>query len=535
VSVTEMQSFDDRPDTTPPSAVATEEPQPPVADESPELVPTGIGPLDERHEGLRRGGSYLVVGTPGPAKMVAAFQFLHAGLERGEAGLLLSNADEESILGVARAWGFEFESHWRDGSLKLLGFKDDFELRAIRSIEPEEVIEELDLLAGHDVARIAVDPGSLFLAGGVKSLLGSTYLKWTRNHPATVCTTFSVDGAASSLPSSADWMVQATTGRLVLEWRSEEYYQLTLAKAVPDVGDRDEPVSVQLKPGAGLVTPESWPTRRGRDRPGIDENRLMLISLGGEHGDDVQAWAERSFNADVVSEPFEAVAGIQADSSFGGVLIHAPRARVREAIQACRALRPLTRAAIVFASDDAVRSTDRINILEAGADDCLSGGVDFRELDLRIKQAIAAGSKPVPGSDDDADDSEAPTTEGGRLDSGDFAAEFERRAGDPVLGFFCVLDVASGTLETTDLEEFLVEQVRVEEGDLVTRSDDHCVVLLQGAREGQLAPFLDRLRSSLDERAGKKGDSGLAIEVLSHPAESERIRSLLGIEGASAN
>jgi len=499
------------------------------------LIPSGIGPMDERAGGLREGGSYLIVGTPGPAKMVAAFQFLFAGLEQGESALLLSNADEEGALGVARAWGFEFEPYWRDGALTILGFKDDFELRAIRSVEPEEVLEELGLLAGSDLSRVAVDPGSLFLAGGAKSLLGSTYLKWARNHPATVCTTFSVDGAATSLPSSADWVVHATTARLILEWRAEDLYQLTLAKAVPEPGDREEVISVELKPGAGLVTPESWPSRRGRDRPGVDENRLLLISLGGQHAADVEAWAGGSFKADVVSEPFEAVARVQSDASFGGVLIHAPRARIREAVQACRALRPLTRAAIVFASDDAVRSTDRIQILEAGADDCLSGGIDFRELDLRIKQAIAAGSKPVLTAEEGISEGTrtGATAEGGRLSVDDFAAELQRRSANPVLTFFCILDVAAVGLPPSDLEELLADQVRCDEGDLVSVTGKGCVVLLQGAREGQLTPFLSRLRKRIEERAANKGASEVTLDVLSHPAESARIRSLLGIERAA--
>ena len=309
MALTETQSFAD------PSGVESPDSDSPKEDV---LVPSGIGPLDKRTGGLQSGGSYLVVGTPGPAKMVASFQFLFAGLERGETGVLLTNADDEGVLGVARAWGFDFDEFWHDGSLKIIGFKEDFELRAIRSIEPEEVLEELDFLTGRDVQRIAVDPGSLFLAGGVKSLLGSAYLKWARNHPATVCTTFSVDGTASSLPSSADWVVHATTGRLVLEWRSEEHYELTLLKAVPDLADREEPVSVQLRPGVGLMTPESWPARRGRDRPGVDENRLLLISLGGEHASDVEAWARGSFQSEVVTEPFDAVSQVQADPSFGG-------------------------------------------------------------------------------------------------------------------------------------------------------------------------------------------------------------------------
>jgi DNA-binding response OmpR family regulator len=490
--------------------------------------PTGIQPVDVRTDGLETGGSYLIVGTPGPAKMVATFHFLAAGLSLGEPALLLTNGDDEGTLGVARAWGFDFERPWRDGLLRLLGFKDDFELRAIRTVEPEEVLEELDALAGPDVARIAVDPGSMFLSGGARSLLGSSFLKWARNHPATVCSTFSVDGAAASLPSSADWLVHATTGRLVIEWRTEDIYQLTLVKAVPDA--RAEPISVQLKPGAGLVAPGALPARRGRDRPGVDASRLLLISLGGEHAADIETWARDSFTSDIVSEPFDAVARVQEDSSFGGVLVHAPRSRVQEAVKACKAIRPLTRAAIVFASDDAVRSTDRISVLEAGADDCLSGGIDFRELDLRLKQAIAAGSRPGPRTDGGGR-SERPVgaggaeLPGGRMARDLFVQELERRADDPVLKFFCILDVTSKSVDARQLEDILTEQVRADEGDMVSADSDHCAVLLQGAREGQLGPFLGRLRA----RAEGKADTPLAVEVLSHPADADRIGMLLGI------
>lgn len=485
-------------------------------------IPSGIAPLDDRAGGLHAGGSYLVVGTPGPAKMVAALQFLHAGLQRGEKCLLLSNADVEDMLSVSRAWGFEFEHAWERSQLQLLGFKNDFELRAIRSIEPEEVLEELDALVPRDISRIAVEPGFMFLAGDAKSALGAAYLKWARTHPATVCSTFSVDGAASSLPSSADWLVHATTGRLIVESRSEELYDITLVRAVPGAGEREETIAVQLKPGAGLVVPESWPARRGRDRPGVDENRLLLISLGSAHAADVETWARGSFNADVVTEPFDAVARVQADSSLGGVLVHAPRARVREAVKACRALRPLTRAAIVFASDDAVRSTDRIQVMEAGADDCLSGGIDFPELDLRIRQAIATGSKPVPVS---KRENGAKGTSGGKLSADGFGQELASRATDPVMKFFCVLDVAAGSMSTADVERILLEQVRADEGDLVAADSDRCAVLLQGAREAQLVAFLDRLRARLAKGAGGTGREP-TIAVLSNPADAAKIRAL---------
>ena len=197
------------------------------------FIPSGIAPLDERTGGLEAGGTYLVVGVPGPAKMVAALQFLHEGLSKGERGLLVTNAEVEGMLEVARAWGFEMEAAWEDGALQIVGFRDDFELRAIRSIEPEEVLEELDELVVGAPARIAVEPGSMFLTGGAKTLLGSAFLTWARRQAGTVLATFSVDGDAASLPSSADWLINATTGRLILQRRSEGLYQITVARALP--------------------------------------------------------------------------------------------------------------------------------------------------------------------------------------------------------------------------------------------------------------------------------------------------------------
>jgi len=493
-------------------------------------IRSGIAPFDERLGGLQAGGNYLVVGAPGPEKMVAALQFVHEGVRAGERCLFVTNADIDGLLGVAAAWGFDLWEAWETGLLQIVGFKDDFELRAIRSIAPEEVVEELDEIKGSGLARIAVDPGSMFLTGGAKTLLGATYLAWARQQDATVLTTFSVDGGATFLPSSADWLIHATTGRLLLEKRNDGLYQVTLSKALPDADEREETISLELKPGGGLVEPESYPARRGVDRGGIDENRLLLVSLGGQHAADLEAWATRAFEADVVSEPFEAVAKVQTGERYGGLLIHSPRQRIREAVQACRAVRPLSRAAIVFASDDAVRSTDRIQILEAGADDCLTGGLDFRELGLRIKQAIATGATPVVDKDEgESGGIRSLIPEGsdeGRVTTDMFIGEIERRAGSPNHAFFCVLDVSSAVLASDELEEALASQIRHDEGDIVAGGDKRAAVLLQGAREGQIGPFLDRLRSRVDQRASDN-DAKLSIDVLSHPADADRIMEIL--------
>ncbi|HKK94585.1 MAG TPA: ATPase domain-containing protein [Longimicrobiales bacterium] len=485
---------------------------------------TGIGPFDEHLGGLDRGGSFLVVGMPGPAKMVAAMQFVYEGLRAGERCAFLTGAEEEeNFFAVARAWGFDFEPFWRDGTLQLVGFREDFELRAIRSVDPDDVIEELGTLLGEEPTRIAVDPGSLFLVGGVRSRLGSAYLKWARRHAATVWTTFPVDDDASTLPSSVDWMIQMTTGRVMIEPESDDLYEMSIVKSIPDSDARVELVTVELRPGKGLVAPDGRSGRRARQ--GIDRDRLLLISLASDAGDDVRTWATNSFDADIVSEPFEAVARVQDHSDFGGILIHGPRTRIREAVTACRALRPLSRAAIVFASDDAIRSRDRVNLLEAGADDCLSGGIDFRELDVRMRQAVDAGARPP--SSPDRDGTGADEQPGGSISPGEFTAEFERRAEHPILSFFCVVEAIADEMEASDLTELLSTQIRDEDGDLLTCDGKRCLVLLQGAREGQLSNYLGRLRARIGERTGLPPDSAVRLDVFSHPSQSGRIRTIL--------
>ena len=120
------------------------------------LVSCGIEAVDERVGGLQEGGTYLVIGAPGPEKLVAALQFVHAGTEAGDPTALLTNAGAEGILDVAEAWGFDLREAWETGLLQIVGFKEDFELRAIRSIAPEEVLEELDTVVRQDRTRIAV-------------------------------------------------------------------------------------------------------------------------------------------------------------------------------------------------------------------------------------------------------------------------------------------------------------------------------------------------------------------------------------------
>lgn len=485
-------------------------------------IPSGIPRIDERLGGLIPGGIYLAAGTPGPAKMVAALQFLHAGTERGEEAVFLTSAEGDGILEVARAWGLPLDRAWEEGRFHILGFRDDFEMRALRSAEPQDVFQELGFMIPRGTARMAVDPGSMFLQEGAKTILGKAFLEWGRKHPATVLATLSVD-SPERLPSAAEWLVRATDGVFQIDRRPEGLVQIQINRALLGSVGEDDPITLQLAPGRGLCEPDRFPTRRRADRPAGEAERLLLVSLGGSHANDLETWARTAFTTEVVDEPLEAVSMLQGGAAFGGVLVHVPRMHVREAVRTCRAIRPLTGAAIIFVSDDTLRSTDRVNLLEAGADDGLSGEVDFRELATRLNQAVKMGGKPSSGLGlVRTSDEVAP---GGRVEHDDFKGEVARRATDATLSVFSVVRLFSDSVAPEQLEMALSEAIRSEEGDLVTSTQEGCLILLQGARPKPAQAFLARFRSELVEKLGV--DAGFCFDLLTHPAERDKIDLIL--------
>jgi CheY-like chemotaxis protein len=488
------------------------------------MIPSGIGIFDARMGGLDPGGVYLISGTPGPAKLVAVFQFLNAGIAKGERVFLLTGIEAPSVLSLAKAWGSDLQEAWARGDLTIAGFREDFEMRVLRSTEPEDALAELDRLVPEKAARIAVDPGSMFLQEGGRSLLGRVFLEWARQQPATVLATLSIDGA-EGLPANAEWLVQSTSGVLLLQRRPGGLLQLSVQRAFPASAGSDDPVTLQLTPGLGLTAPDQAPTRRSSDRPVGEPDQLLMISLGGPSAPDVEGWVRGTFRAEVVTDPLEAVTRLQGGAPVGCVLVHAPRQRLREALQACRAVRPMTAAAVVFTSDDAVRSTDRVNLLEAGADDCLTGGVDFRELTTRIRQAVSVGGKP-PAPIQIVTESEGPQL-GGLVPPNVFRREVESRGSHPTQGVFSLLRLGAEGVSPEELGNALAGEVRDEEGDLVSCGAGGCLVLLQGARRDSTNPFLARFRRTFEKQFGREW--ALRVEVLAHPAEKEQVKEILDL------
>jgi len=285
---------------------------------------------------------------------------------------------------------------------------------------------------------------------------------------------------------------------------------------------------VGLTAGHGLVVPDRFPARRRGDersdsRPVPDPGKLLLLSLDDAHPDDLEAWARRSWSTDALSDAVTAITELQAGARYGAILVHARRQGIHGAVRACRALRPLTAAAIVFATDDSIRSNDRIRILDAGADDCMSGGLDFGELGTRIRHAIEVGPKDGPAM---------PRAEGaaevarGSVSRATLAAEASRRATRESWATFTVISFPASSGADRGLLDAVREEIRDEDGDLVAADSVGCLVLLQGARRSAADVFLNRVRKRL---AGSSDGLPGEPDVWSHPASRSELERLLAV------
>lgn len=485
---------------------------------------TGIQPLDERLGGLRPGGLYVVAGVPGSGRLLALLQVLAAGLEEGERVALLSAAGPDRVLEEAAHWGIDLRKSWQKDELRLLSFKPEFERRLLSAADPGEVFEELSGFLEGGVARLAVHPGTPLWETRSGTSAASHFVRWAESADATCWVTLASD-LEDTLSAATEWVLESAAGVFHLERLPGGLHELRIRHLSPPAGF-EGPITLSSAQGRGLGPPAGPPARRRTDVTAGSETKLALVRLGAELPGDVAAWLDASFEVVEEAEPLGVVERLQDGEGLGLILLFAARGRMGDAARACRVIRGLTPTPILVATDDRVRSTDRVRALEAGASDVVDAPLAVPELASRFRRARSSASPDaVPRS-------EAGAPAGSdEMFSPDRLAELVRdRLGRPEWRAFALLRIRGRGVSEDRLVEALLAQTRTEEGDAVGRLGGRFAVLLSGARSDQARAFAERVRRSLADRGAE-----IEVETLSGLADRERIEAALGEAGAATS
>jgi DNA-binding response OmpR family regulator len=486
-------------------------------------IQTGIAPFDERTDGLKAGAVYVLAGAPGTGKLAMVLQFLHVGLEAGERVALLTSTTPDQLFEQAEHLGFDFKSAWTGGRLRLLGFGGDFDRLLLSAAEPSQVFDELSELVG-TVSRVGVDPGKPLWETRAGTSQASRFLAWGREHAATVLATVASD-LEDTLSPATEWVLQSATGVFKLDRLPNGLRQLWVRRMSPPT-DLQAPISLALVPGKGFCEPVGRFDRRSTDTPIGSERRLLLLKLSDAVPEELLGWARNRYDAIETTEPLRVVSRLQEGEEFGLVLVYLDRDHSGEAAEACRAIRPLTGAPIILATDDRLRATDRTLALDAGANDFLSDNFSLVELASRIDRAWRASSGlPLPRVEDE----EVPAAQQGVLEADEFAHRVDERISNlQALPFAMVQFHCSGNKSNT-LGQVLADQVR-DAGDFVGKTPAGFGVVLQGARPRQAEGYLGRVRHALSQLEG--GPPDFSVSVHSSATDAETISKAVRVAAA---
>lgn len=494
------------------------------------LVKSGLAPLDRQIGGFVRGRPYLISGNPGAGKSCACLEFIDAGVQSGERGLIVTHDDPGDLLDSAEFLGIDLGDALLNDRVRIVTFQLDFVRRFMRAATPMLAFEELLRHIGESpVQRIAIDSIVPFLeGGGAGSQAVFALVDFLDAVAATSLITYPGD-LAGLYDQRLESLLQRAGGvfHLVASEHGRRRGSIQIRKLrhqAPSLA----PVRYKIDAGFGYAQ-DGEPNVKEDTLIEELRRRLLLVRLGAPFPEQLLATLEARFTVTTrASMPPQFAESLR--EGVGALLMCVQRDTLEDALQAVRQLRASDiRVPIVLVTPYRLRSTDRTRTLRAGADDFLSTNLSEPEFVERIRSIVGRGrSRAVATRDQGIPIVLQPTDDDGRyqlFDRQGFGATLHSLLGAVSDPFFAVLRLVSDGGDHAALAALLVQMLRVDSGDFVGLNDDGVVAYLEGARAADLSGFLERVAQKWAEAGGPP----LQAETLGYPADAERIFAVAGI------
>lgn len=483
-----------------------------------ETLSFGIGVLDERLPGLAPGGVHVLIGGPGTGKTVAALQFLREGIRDGGRVAHLTQARPEDVVDLAAAIGIDLAGHLREGEWMLLGYRSGFRERYRRTLDPQEVFDELRGFLGEEEGphRLVIDTGGPLIESRESDNGAELLVDVLSELRSTVLLTFQAEDPGS-LDRAFDFISQRASLILHLTLSGSGRREFIVRKTV---GPLETPgaISFEIQDGIGIVVPRDGQRQRATDVEPEVRRRILLLDLTGQLHEELRLWLTENYELWYRKDPVDVFPEL-AQRDFGLVAVHVNRDAVDRGLHVMRQLRrTASRPPILVMCESDVRAVDRARALRTGADDFLSGDLHPEELASRIEALLRRSRSQI----DDAD----VETVGADLEPTGIEPEQLReivlsRLEGPGAPIFSLIVLSPKNGKSVDaLASHVADVMRHDAGDKLCVVGERVEVYLHGALASHAERFLQRVRTE----SWKK----VAVEVYTSPTDRQRLLELIG-------
>lgn len=358
------------------------------------MLLTGFPGIDDLTGGLAEGKNYLVYGNIGIGKTTFTLQFLYQGLEHGENAVLVTRRSAQSVFDHGRGFGMDLETYARNNQLIIFEYVPTVVENSMRLKDPADVGREFEAFMGSDTAqRVAFDPITPILSSPSSSIsvfrarsliqsfseLGATCLYIFDTPEQEECLAQFKDFVYGVLRFEAG-AFQTSRGRIFLE-------------RLPELKGTVRQVEFEITPGTGLVEVEPAPAAAaaaggeaaGEAAPG--PRTVLIIEPDAEQRQILTDLLEKTCQVQEADSAADGLAKVAAETP--DLIILERENKGLDGVEICKKLRQnKLNVPIVIIANQIRRARDRVQIMAAGADECLERPVDGRILKLKVQQLL---------------------------------------------------------------------------------------------------------------------------------------------------
>lgn len=353
------------------------------------MVLTGFAGLDGLTGGLQEQKNYLLYGNIGTGKTTFSLQFIYQGLVKGETVVLVTRRSAPTVFDHGRAFGLDLEPFLRSHQLILLEYGPKVIENSMRLKEAPEVVREFAAFLGKEkFQRLVFDPITPLLSTPSSSIAvfrARSLIQSFAELGATCVYIFDTPEGEEYLANCKDFVFgvlrfeagpfQASQGRMVLE-------------RMPGLKGRPAQFDFEVTTGVGLVeiaAPAAGARSAGGDGQG--QRKVLIIDPDSEQRKILRGLLDKSHTLLEADGVADGLAKVAADSP--DLIILERQTRGLDGIEICKKLRQnKLNLPIVVIANQMRRARDRVEIMSAGADECLEKPVDGRILKLKVQNLL---------------------------------------------------------------------------------------------------------------------------------------------------